>query len=98
MLVAVTCVHLVNMHGTREKQHTQHSQTGNPRALVGLASRPTGQVSHPTPMRDRGLFRGRGLTQYRNQPDKSLHQSGAAMHDRPEDQDRTLNLSIATAS
>ena len=98
LLLALACVHLVNMHGTREKQHTRHSQTGNPRAPVGLASRPTGQVFRPTSMRDRGLSRGRGLTRYRNQPDKSLHQSGAAMHHRPEDQERTLNLSIPTAS
>ena len=48
LLLALACVHLVNMHGTRDKQHTRHSQTGNPRARVGPASRPTGQVFRPT--------------------------------------------------
>ena len=48
LLLALACVHLVNMHGTREKQHTRHSQTGNPRAPVGPPSRPTGQVFRPT--------------------------------------------------
>ena len=44
------------------------------------------------------LVGGRYLTRYRNQPDKSLHQSGAAMHHRPQDQERALNLSIPAAS
>jgi hypothetical protein len=41
---------------------------------------------------------GRYLTRYRNQPDKSLHQSGAAMHHHPKDQERALNLSIPATS
>lgn len=44
------------------------------------------------------LLGGRDLTRYRNQPDKSLHQSGAAMHHHPEDQERALNLSIPAVS
>ena len=44
------------------------------------------------------LLGGRCLTRYRNQPDKSLHQSGAAMHHHPKDQERALNLSIPATS
>ncbi len=40
------------------------------------------------------LVRSRDLTRYRDQPDKSLHQSVAAMHHRPRDQERALSLSI----
>ena len=47
LLLDLACVHLANMHGTQEKQHTRHSQTGNPRAPVGPASGPTGQVFRP---------------------------------------------------
>ena len=50
------------------------------------------------PDASRRLLGGRDLTRYRNQPDKSLHQSGAAMHHRPQDQERALNLSIPAVS
>ena len=47
VLLALACIHLANVHSTRDKQHTRHSQTGNPPAPVGPASRPTVQVFRP---------------------------------------------------
>lgn len=37
---------------------------------------------------------GRDHVRYRDQPDKSLHQPGTAMHHPPKNRERTLNLSI----
>lgn len=60
---------------------------------------PEGTVTvHPTWIARQGLVGGRCLTRYRNQPDKSLHQSGAAMHHHPKHQERALNLSIPATS
>ena len=80
----------------------RRSRAGDPATVNGPGDRerPLGPGTPPRPtyVRDRGLLEGKDLTRYRNQPDKSLHQSGAAMHHRPEDQERALNLSILTAS
>ena len=63
---------------------------------VGMV-RPSIQLS-TLQMRVGGLQGGRDLTRYRNQPDKSLHQSRAAMHHHPKNQERALNLSILAMS
>jgi hypothetical protein len=41
---------------------------------------------------------GQSLVRYRNQPDKSLHQPGTAMHHHPLNQERAINLSILSMS
>ena len=72
------------------------SAVARPEDRTASAHRLTGPKALPDT--SPGLVGGRYLTRYRNQPDKSLHQSGAAMHHRPQDLERALNLSIPAAS
>ena len=63
-----------------------------------MGGKPPRRPQGPPYMTRLGLVGGRDLTRYRNQPDKSLHQSGAAMHHHPLDLERALNLSIQAMS
>ena len=78
-------------HSTSEKLGSKLSGGQRHRRRTGSTE------ACPTDARWR-LLGGRCLTRYRNQPDKSLHQSGAAMHHHPKDQERALNLSIPVTS
>lgn len=78
-------------HSTSEKLGSKLSGGQRHRRRTGSTE------AYPTDARWR-LLGGRCLTRYRNQPDKSLHQSGAAMHHHPKDQERALNLSIPATS
>lgn len=95
LLLALACMPLVTRHSTSEKlnpdlsgDHWIHRAASHHCEVPG---------SNPTSAR-LGLLGGRDLTRYRNQPDKSLHQSGAAMHHHPKDLERALNLSIQATS
>jgi hypothetical protein len=100
---------LGSVHSTSEKLGTRGSRVWTPCGATPRArSRTPDRPARPHPRahpRDRTLpnasprlVGGRYLTRYRNQPDKSLHQSGAAMHHRPQDLERALSLSIPAAS
>ena len=90
------------LDGSRETHRAREPRgagTGADGRAAGPAPRHgtrTGVLALPDA--NRRLVGGRCLTRYRNQPDKSLHQSGAAMHHRPQDQERALSLSIPAAS
>ena len=93
---------LWNGHSTSEKltlglgrfDSRVHPHEGGACGPPTRSGRPTASPTDTV----QGLVGGRGLTRYRNQPDKSLHRSGAAMHHHPTDQERALNLSIQTLS
>jgi len=85
-------------------EHSTSEKLGSGLSGDRTATKPR-RASAPGPRRGRTLrnasprlLGGRYLTRYRNQPDKSLHQSGAAMHHHPKDQERALSLSIPAAS
>ena len=87
---------LDSVHSTSEKLISKSS--GIPPAVSSRLPRWAAKWDLSLPNADLRLLGGRYLTRYRNQPDKSLHQSGAAMHHHPQDQERALNLSIPAAS
>lgn len=107
LLLALACVHLAAYTAPQRSFGTlagsRGSAGGPARPSTGCdpcvfgAWAPTGRTG-PYQMRATRLLGGRYLTRYRNQPDKSLHQSGAAMHHRPQDLERALSLSIPAAS
>ena len=99
LLLALACKPL--------KDRAQHLREADPRLSGGQ----TGACAGPTEANpavppagpgptdaSRGLVGGRDLTRYRNQPEKSLHQSRAAMHHRPRNQERASSLSILDVS
>lgn len=87
---------LGSVRSTSEKQDRRLS---GGHTAQGQSMRMTwANVSPSLPNASLGLLEGRCLTRYRNQPDKSLHQSGAAMHHHPENQERAVNLSIPAGS
>ena len=95
LLLALACMHLV-AYTAPQRSWTQGLSSG---AGLPLRVAPSGGgPGRALPNARLGLLGGRDLTRYRNQPDKSLHQSGAAMHHHPKDQERALNLSIPTSS
>lgn len=92
---------LWNGHSTSEKRTLDLGRLNRGSTPRGGACGPPARSDRPTASPTgtaQGLVGGRGLTRYRNQPDKSLHRSGAAMHHHPTDQERALNLSIPTSS
>ena len=110
LLLALACAYFGSGRSTSEKLNSGEGLSGDPEhpAARGGETEACLRVTHardpgaagrgPYRMRARGVLGGRCLTRYRNQPDKSLHQSGAAMHHRPQNQERALNLSIQVAS
>lgn len=98
LLLALACVALGGVHSTSEKRKglargSRGTRVGRATGEVGLGplpAPPRGPTGRSVTLPDASprLVGGRCLTRYRNQPDKSLHQSGAAMHHRPQNQER----------